>query len=145
MAQDADEIQDLSQFEFMLGTWGAEFPDGAYYESWVKESDTKFTGTAYKVMGGDSTITETLSLEILDDGYYQGIYYIALPVLQDTTYFLYVAGSNEDAEFQNPEHDFPQRIAYRKVDADRLYVLVDNLDPDPNRQLSFNFIRTKND
>ena len=107
MAQDADEIQDLSQFEFMLGTWGAEFPDGAYYECWVKESDTKFTGTAYKVMGGDSTITETLSLEILDDGYYQGIYSIALPVFQDTTYFLFVAGSNEDAEFQNPDHDFP--------------------------------------
>ena len=47
--------------------------------------------------------------------------------------------------FKTRTMTFPQRIAYRKVDADRLYVLVDNLDPDPNRQLSFNFIRTKND
>ena len=139
------DIQDLSQFEFMLGTWSAEFPSGAYYESWTKESDTKFTGAAYTMRDGDSTLSETLSLEILDDGVHEGVYYIALPVLQDTTYFEMVAGTNEDAEFQNPNHDFPQIIAYKKVDADRMYVVIGSLDPNVDKQIDFNFIRVKND
>ena len=137
------EIQDLSQFEFMLGTWRAEFPTGAFCESWTKESDTKFTGAAYTIRDGDSTLSETLSLEILNDGVHEGVYYIALPVLQDTTYFQFVAGTNEDAEFQNPEHDFPQRIAYKKVSEDELFVVVDNLDQTTDKQLVFNFKRMK--
>ena len=139
----AQDITDLSQFEFMLGDWGAEFPQGAFYESWTKESDTKFTGEAYKVFGGDSSLSEILTLEVIYDGYHNGVYYIAQPVLQDTTYFQFVAGTNEDAEFQNPEHDFPQRIAYRKVSDDELFVIEDNLDQTTNKQLVFNFKRRK--
>ncbi len=136
----AQEITDLSQFEFMLGTWSAEFPDGAFYESWTKESSTRFVGEAYTIKGGDSTPSETLSLEILDDGYHNGVYYVATPIFQDSTFFLFVAGTNEDAEFQNPQHDFPQRIVYKKIDADRMFVVVDNL-TENSRQLTFNFIR----
>ena len=136
----AQEITDLSQFEFMLGTWSAEFPDAAFYESWTKESDTRFVGEAYTIKGGDSTPSETLSLEILDDGYHNGVYYVATPIFQDSTFFLFVAGTNEDAEFQNPAHDFPQRIVYKKIDADRMFVVVDNLGEN-SKQLIFNFTR----
>lgn len=137
------DITDLSQFEFMLGEWEAEFPAGAFYESWTKESDTKFTGAAFTIRDGDSSLSETLSLEIIDDGYREGVYYVAIPVLQDTTYFQFVDGTNEDAEFQNPEHDFPQRIAYKKVSADELFVVVDNLEQTTDKQLTFNFKRKK--
>lgn len=138
----AQEITDLSQFEFMLGEWRAEFPDMAFCESWAKESDTRFIGSAYKVQGGDSTLSETLSLEIIDNGYYNGVYYVATPVLQDSTFFKFITGTNEDAEFQDPDHDFPQRIIYRKVDEDRMFVVVGNLGENA-KQLEFNFIRIK--
>lgn len=135
-------IENLSQFEFMLGKWSAEFPHGAFYEEWTKESDTKFTGMAYTIKDGDSTPSETLSLELIDDGYRQGVYYIAIPVLQDTTFFKFSTGTDQDAEFLNPDHDFPQRIAYKRVDADRLFAVVDNLDEN-SKTLEFNFIRVK--
>src|SRR5690606_33215481 len=138
----AQEITDLSQFEFMLGEWRAEFPSGAFCESWTKESDTRFVGSAYQVQGGDSTLSETLSLEIIDDGYRNGIYYVATPVLQDSTFFKFITGTDEDAEFQDPGHDFPQRIVYRKIDADRMFVVVGNLGEN-SKQLEFDFIRIK--
>ena len=68
-------LENLSQFEFMLGKWKAEFPNSAFYEEWTKESDTKFTGMAYTIKDGDSTPSETLSLELIDDGYRNGVYY----------------------------------------------------------------------
>lgn len=138
----AQEITDLSQFEFMLGEWRAEFPDMAFCESWTKESDTRFVGSAYKVMGGDSTLSESLSLEIIDNGFYNGVYYVAKPVLQDSTYFKFITGTNEDAEFQDPDHDFPQRIIYRKIDADRMFVVVGNLGENA-KEIEFNFIRIR--
>ena len=68
--------------------------------------------------------------------------FITIPVLQDTTFFEFSNGTDQDAEFLNPEHDFPQRIAYRKVDVDRMFVVVDNLEEN-SKSLEFNFIRVK--
>ncbi len=135
-------IDNLSQFEFMLGKWKAEFPNSAFYEEWTKESDTKFIGMAYTIKDGDSTPSEVLSLEYIDDGYHNGVYYIATPVLQTETYFKFSEGTDKDAEFLNPDHDFPQRIAYRKVDEDRMFVVVDNIDEN-SKTLEFNFVRVK--
>ena len=41
------------------------------------------------------------------------IFYVAKPSGQPEASFKLIRGSNREAVFENPEHDFPQRIIYR--------------------------------
>ena len=55
-----------------------------------------------------------------------GIYYVAHPKARcPGTDFKLTRASATEAVFENPEHDFPKRIIYRKGEADSMTASVD--------------------
>ena len=69
------------------------------------------------IRNGRMVSYEFLRVEETDDG---GLRLIAAPVGQATTAFMLSSIEPGAVTFENPEHDFPQRISYRLLDHDRL-------------------------
>ena len=120
---------------WLSGTWKME--DQSVFETWSVESDTRMIGTSFSIIDGDTSILEQMRLEISDE---KGVF-----VAQ-------VVGQNEDQPvafvltecregrllFENPQHDFPQRIAYERGEHGTLLAWVEGGD----RKLTFTYQRT---
>ena len=82
---------------------------------------------ASSVMGKDNVPTQPLDWMAghwcTDSGGTCVQNYIAQPGGQPPTHFARTDGGENWVRFENPEHDFPQRIEYRR-DGDRLYTEV---------------------
>jgi hypothetical protein len=61
------------------------------------------------------------------------------------TVFRMITGSDGEVVFENPEHDFPQRIIYRRESADALFARIEGQEKGVNKAMDFRFKRSKCD
>ena len=55
------------------------------------------------------------------------VVYVALPSGQKEATFALKHSSTTDVIFENPEHDFPQRVIYRSLPGDRLAARIEGI------------------
>lgn len=99
------------------GIWKMETDEGAIFEEWEKVSDSSLTGMTYAVKDGDTILLETLSLKYADGKLCYAPVIQSQNEGQEILFPLkeYVAAERKFV-FENPLHDFPQRIIYHFVD-----------------------------
>ncbi|UHO40169.1 hypothetical protein H5J24_09320 [Chryseobacterium capnotolerans] len=116
----AQQQGELSKLEWLLGTWETKTPKGSLYETWKRKSPIEFQGKSYYLKNKDTLLFESVRLIEKD----KKLHYIVsvkhqnheLPVdfaakeIKDPTSLV----------FENPAHDFPQMIAYKKQGKDSL-------------------------
>ena len=92
-----------------------------------------------RTVGGEKTVEfEYLRIEQRTDG----IYYVAHPKAQcPGTDFKLTRVSSSEAFFENPEHDFPKRIIYRRTADDALTASIDA--GEGTKAMSFGYRRAK--
>ncbi len=106
---------DMEKLSWIVDHWVSANGESTSYEHWEKTSETLFTGGSETVKNGDTIFAEKLKIELLDGN----IYYIAdvshnpAPVKFKLTKL-----TENEAVFENPEHDFPQKISYKHVEGD---------------------------
>jgi hypothetical protein len=104
----------LRQLEWLLGRWEFVSPDSALHrESWERQSDTLFGGFGFVRQGDSLVFSEILSLSVANDT----LYYTAQPEGQnDGRPVRFTVTALDSAGFvcENPAHDFPNRITYRR-------------------------------
>jgi hypothetical protein len=136
----------LSSLEWMNGTWSTARPNGdERLEIWEKSTSKLYKGKGLKIVLTDTTILETLELMYAD----KAIWYI--PTVPDQNAakpvpFKMISTDPSKIIFENPKHDFPQRITYlyrpaaagSSPDTDSLYVRVESLD---GKGIDFRFRR----
>src|SRR6476469_7273827 len=113
----------ISELSWMGGDW--QTPAGGRVqieEHWTQPAGGSMMGMS-RTVGGDKTIEfEYLRIEQRDDG----IYYVAHPKARcPGTDFKLTRVSSSEAVFENPQHDFPKRIIYRKTADDALTASID--------------------
>lgn len=91
-------------------------------------------GASRTVVGDQARAFEHLRLRA--DG--EDLVYTAIPSGQAETDFRSTAVSDSGFTVENPEHDFPQRISYRRTQADSLSVRVEG--PGPNGPRGFDIV-----
>lgn len=91
---------------FLAGSWCSN--DGSTEELWMVEKAGLMLGLNRSVGRGGKAAFEYLRIERRDDG----IFYLASPGGREATPFRLVESSPTLAAFENPQHDFPTRIAY---------------------------------
>jgi len=90
-------------------------------EHWEKISDSLIEGGSQTVKNGDTVFTEKLKI-ILKDG---DIFYVAEVSHNNAPVFFKLTGALPDkAVFENPEHDFPQKITY-ELDNGNLHAYIE--------------------
>ena len=130
--------QPASKFNWMVGHWQIETARGRISENWVLRNDSTLSGTSYFTPPGkDSLLQEKISLE-----YRQGTWYYVPQVVgqnnNEPVSFALIFIGREEWIAENPAHDFPQRIAYRRL-GDRLFASIEGRKGDQYRKQNFDF------
>ena len=99
----------LEDISWLLGTWKTQGEERKMVENWAKESDTAMKGTGVFLSHGDTTYMEKLRIEMRNGD----IFYVAdVPQNPEPVPFKLTRYKDNEAVFENPVHDFPQRIIY---------------------------------
>lgn len=99
--------------DWLLGEWNRTNvkPGRSAIETWTKTSDTEFSGLGITMKEKDTVFVEKLKI-ISKDG---TLFYVAdVPGNKQPTYFRITKISLTELVCENPEHDFPKMIAYKK-------------------------------
>jgi len=129
----------LADISWIAGDWKTA-PGGRAQieEHWTQVAGGSMMGVSRTVAGDKTVEFEYLRIEQRADG----IYYVAHPKARcpGTDFKLTLATATE-AVFENPQHDFPKRIIYRKGADDSLTASVDA--GEGSKAMSFAFRRMK--
>ena len=107
------EKDKIKAADWLIGNWENKNPDGVLTENWEKVNDSTFSATSYFIKAEDTIHQETISLAQKGE---------------ELTYIATVKGQNNDKAvafpatlstdkqlvFENPKHDYPQKITYTK-------------------------------
>lgn len=105
---------------WMRGRWCGPHENGTFCETW-RSVDGSLAGAGAHTRDGRELFRESLRIERRDGE----VVYLASPHGGAVTPFRLTRSSDREAVFENPAHDFPQRITYRLVAPDRLVAVVD--------------------
>lgn len=120
---DSNKNDKIKVSEWLLGKWENKSAEGNLEETWKKVNDSTFQGLSYYIKAEDTLHFETITLQQIGD---------------ELTYIATVKGQNNDKPvpfklsgetgkqlvFENPKHDYPQKISYNQITADSLVAKI---------------------
>jgi len=132
----------MDKLKWLIGNWEINTPEGNYYESWKVINDSVYSGASYFISGKDTLSAETVSLEEREGEL------LYIPMVRDQNEgkpvtFRLTSSAEETYIFENPGHDFPQKISYRQLSADSLLAEVSGLVKGSERKEEFPMKRSK--
>jgi hypothetical protein len=112
----------ISELSWISGDWQTPPGTRVIEEHWTQPAGGSMMGMS-RTLGGEKTIEfEYLRIEQRADG----IYYVAHPKARcPGTDFKLTRATSSEVIFENPEHDFPKRIIYRKTADDAITASID--------------------
>lgn len=123
-----------SSLAWLAGCWRAENGEAGSGEHWLAPAGGTMLGVGRTVRQGKTVEHEFM--QIRNDG--EGrLVYIALPSGQREATFAATRLDAQQVVFENPEHDFPQRVIYRLQDADRLLARIEGRRKGVDRAIDF--------
>jgi hypothetical protein len=120
----AAQDRPLAALAFMAGCWrGDAGVDRSIEENWTAaDSDVMLATTRY--LDDNSGLTQGWEFSRIEADS-MGIVLYPAPMGNVQGSFRLVPSRPREASFQDPAHDFPRRIIYRRVDAGTLHVRLD--------------------
>ena len=137
---DKNEKDKIRTAHWLIGSWQTKSTDGTLSENWKKLNDSTYQGQSYFVKGKDTLHFETITLQQKGD---------------ELTYLATIKGQNSDKAvsfmltkttenqlvFENPTHDYPQKISYNHVSKDSLVAEISGVQQ--SKPSSEKYIMTK--
>jgi hypothetical protein len=113
---------DLRSFAWLEGKWVGRYDTVPIFEQWKPADGKIMYGRGGVLSEKDTVFAEKISIEEREDG----LYYIAVVKGNPgAAEFKFTGFKNDTAVFENPEHDFPQRVLYFKDGESTFYACVD--------------------
>lgn len=104
-----------ADMQWLIGTWTLQAKQGSIVESWTAEDDSTLVGRSVRIRSaGDSLVLETLRLEHRN-GLWRYVSTVNGQNNNEPVAFVIIFSKGNEFIAQNPTHDFPQRIAYRRL------------------------------
>jgi hypothetical protein len=128
----------LGELAWLEGEWERPVTGGIAVERWTR-TDAGLMGEAVVVRDGRERQTEALLLVSMGGE----VFYIAKP--PENPYpvaFRMVSGADGRFVFENPTHDFPQRIIYRRTGENAMTASIEGPgDGGDTTSIDFEFVR----
>jgi hypothetical protein len=131
----ATGARDVERLAWLAGCWEGTLSSGASYEEvWLAPRGGSIIGMSRMTRDG-----RTLSFEFMRIGANAAgdVVYAAQPSGRPATHFTASELSSNAVTFENPEHDFPQRILYRLTPPDELFARIEGQRDGQLRGLDF--------
>lgn len=111
-----------ADLDWLAGRWCGENEGVFNEETWMPPRGGALVGMHRDTRDGKLAGIEFLSI-VQRDGRWT---YLAQPGGRPPVAFAATSLTPERVEFANPEHDFPKRIVYRRLDGERLQASIDD-------------------
>lgn len=118
------QFEKLEKMSWLIGQWENTTTEGHLTETWNKVNDSTFTGQAYFIINKKDTVhNESIVLtQVGDDLIYR-------PTVKgqnndEAVDFKLTSEAENSFSFENPEHDYPQKIVYKKINEKSLVATI---------------------
>lgn len=123
---------------WLSGCWRMTRGNTVIDEQWLSPLGGMMLGTGRTVKGGQVMEYEFIVLRTTA----AGATYEAHPSGQDSTTFTsHTPPTGDQVVFENPAHDFPQKVGYRRVGADSLVGWIEGNTGNGNKKIEFPYTR----
>jgi hypothetical protein len=133
---------DLEKLAWLSGCWKSQSAEAGSGEQWTSIAGGTMLGTSRTVKLGKTVEFEFMQLRYLAD---RTLAFVAQPSGQSTTVFPLLRISDTEATFENPQHDFPQRVVYARDGETKLLARVEGMRRGALRVIEFPLIRVSCD
>jgi hypothetical protein len=117
------EKNEIKIANWLLGKWDAKTADGTLSESWEQVNDSTFQGKSFFIKGKDTLHFESIILEQKGEH----LFYNATVKGQNenkSVPFKLTTKTDKQLVFENPKHDYPQKITYTLISKDSLVASI---------------------
>ncbi|GGC93638.1 hypothetical protein GCM10011508_21100 [Flavobacterium lutivivi] len=113
----------IDKMSWLEGSWENKLPEGTLTETWQKINDSTYSGQTLFIKEKDTIHFEEIVLS------QKGETLFYTPTVKgqnnDEPIEFKLTNSNENEFiFENPKHDYPQKIAYKKLNANNLVATI---------------------
>ena len=129
----------LTPFEKLSGCWENRDSGQIYEEQWMSPAGDMMLGMSRTLKDGKAVTFEFILIQTRADG----IFYIASPSKQERTEFKLTGFENNVAVFENPDHDFPQKVVYKFVTDDSLEAWIEGTHNGKSSKIEFPMTHVK--
>lgn len=134
----ARQVDSLDELAWIEGEWQRTVSDAVAIERW-RLTEAGLVGEGAVVRDGEERHTEALLLVAMGSD----VFYIARP--PENPYpvaFRLVSSEADTFVFENPTHDFPQRIVYRRTAPDAMTAVIEGPgEGGETQRVAFAFVR----
>ena len=135
--------QQFEKMSWLSGRWEKESNGMKIIETWQRENGIGFLVQGYMLENADTVFTEFIKVTLK-----QGtiIYAVTLPDQNGTepVTFKLTENTGQKVVFENPEHDYPQKITYQKHRADSMLVQLEGRSDQALKKQEYFLKRTDN-
>lgn len=128
----------VDRLAWLSGCWAMARPDGVTEEQWMRPAGGTMLGMSRTVRGGKTTEFEFLQIRDVNGT----LAYVARPSGQAEAAFAAKTIADGEVVFEDPAHDFPQRIIYRRT-ADGVTARIEGVMDGKTRGTDFPFRRCR--
>jgi len=136
-AQDAD----LARLAWLGGCWKSATGEAGSEEQWMPGAGQTMLGMARTVKQGKTVSHEFMQIRAVDGT----LAFTAHPSGQKSATFTLLRISETEVVFENAQHDFPQRVAYKLESETRLAARIEGLRNGTPRVIDFPMTRVSCD
>ena len=133
---------DITELGWLGGCWHSDRDKQQITEQWMRPSGGTMLGINRRVDAGKTIAFEFMRIQQEDNG---EIYFIAQPSGQKEAHFKLTKATDDEVIFENPEHDFPQRVIYRKRKDGSLLGRIEGLRDEEETAIDFPMQRARCD
>jgi hypothetical protein len=132
----------IAQAKWLIGNWKNQSGTTLDIETWKKLNDSTYQGRSYSLAGTDTVSSEHIEIEQRGGK----LHYIPTVKNQNggkAITFILTSSTNKQLIFENPEHDFPQKITYTQITKDSLVAEISGMRKGKFKAIQFPMKRDK--
>jgi hypothetical protein len=138
----SNEFSAIENANWLIGEWQNTSSEGILTETWEKLNDSTYAGKSFFVMGKDTVSSETSRLE------HHGKTLLYIPIVKNQNNeqpvsFALTSSTTKQIVFENPKHDFPQRISYTQTNKSALIAEISGVINGKKKSQSFPMQKVK--
>lgn len=121
------KFEKLEKMNWLIGQWKNKTPEGYLTETWTKDNDSTFSGQSYFIINEKDTVhfESIVLMQVNDDLIYQPI--VKGQNEDQPVDFKLISDAEDSFSFENPKHDYPQKITYKKINNKSLTATISGL------------------
>ena len=132
-------VAPIDRLRWLAGCWERSTATSRMEEQWMAPRGGMMLGMGRVVRGAETVSHEAMRIEARGDT----LLFVAQPSGQATAEFRSTTVTHDRVVFENPAHDFPQRIIYRHAPGDTLHARIEGLRDGAEHGIDFMMERTQ--